>query len=66
MLYVSFDVPYGIAQLAGGTGLIIVVGVMLDTMMQIEAQLRMRHFDGFGTQGKKVGRRSRNRQMKLR
>lgn len=31
----------------GGTGLLIVVGVALDTMRQIEAQLLMRHYEGF-------------------
>lgn len=31
----------------GGTGLLIVVGVALDTMKQIEAQLLMRHYEGF-------------------
>jgi preprotein translocase subunit SecY len=31
----------------GGTGLIIVVGVALDTMKQIEAQLIMRQYEGF-------------------
>ncbi|OUN00801.1 MAG: preprotein translocase subunit SecY [Firmicutes bacterium ZCTH02-B6] len=31
----------------GGTGLLIVIGVALDTMKQIEAQLLMRHYEGF-------------------
>lgn len=47
ILYVSFGIPYQIAQVAGGTGLIIVVGVFLDTMKQIESQLLMRHYEGF-------------------
>ncbi len=34
-------------QVFGGTGLIIIVGVALDTMKQIEAQLLMRHYEGF-------------------
>lgn len=34
-------------QMFGGTGLIIIVGVALDTMKQIEAQLLMRHYEGF-------------------
>ena len=33
--------------LVGGTSLLIVVGVALDTMQQIEAQLLMRHYRGF-------------------
>ena len=31
----------------GGTGLLIVVGVALDTLQQIESHLLMRHYDGF-------------------
>ncbi|GAB4312868.1 MAG: preprotein translocase subunit SecY [Candidatus Sumerlaeia bacterium] len=47
ILYVSFDVTFEVAQFAGGTGLIIVVGVVLDTMKQIESHLVMRHYDSF-------------------
>jgi len=36
----------------GGTGLIIVVGVSLDTLQQIESHLVMRHYDGFMKKGK--------------
>ncbi len=36
---------------AGGTGLIIVVGVVLQTMKQIESQLMMRHYEGFKPTG---------------
>jgi preprotein translocase subunit SecY len=31
----------------GGTGMLIVVGVALDTMKQIEAHLLLRHYEGF-------------------
>ncbi|MEA2103647.1 MAG: preprotein translocase subunit SecY [Candidatus Cloacimonadota bacterium] len=41
----------------GGTGLIIIVGVALDTLKQIESQLVMRHYDGFMKKGKLRGRR---------
>ncbi len=41
----------------GGTGLIIIVGVALDTLQQIESQLTMRHYDGFMKKGKLRGRR---------
>jgi preprotein translocase subunit SecY len=41
----------------GGTSLLIVVGVAMDTVAQIEAQLIMRHYDGFSGPGK--GRRIR-------
>jgi len=43
----------------GGTSLLIVVGVAMDTVAQVEAQLVMRHYDGFGGPGK--GRRIRGR-----
>lgn len=47
LLNVSFDISFAFASLVGGTGLIIVGGVMLDLMKQIESQLLMRHYDGF-------------------
>lgn len=40
----------------GGTGLLIVVGVALDTMRQVESHLLMRHYDGFVTKGRIRGR----------
>jgi len=36
---------------------LIIVGVLLDTMRQIESQLLMRHYEGFMKQGKIKGRR---------
>jgi preprotein translocase subunit SecY len=41
----------------GGTSILIVVGVAMDTMQQIEAQLVMRHYDGFMRRGRVRGRR---------
>ncbi len=41
----------------GGTGLLIVVGVLLDTLRQIESHLLMRHYEGFTKQGRLRGRR---------
>jgi len=41
----------------GGTGLIIIVGVALDTLQQIESHLVMRHYEGFMKRGKLRGRR---------
>ncbi|MEA1979702.1 MAG: preprotein translocase subunit SecY [candidate division Zixibacteria bacterium] len=40
----------------GGTGLLIVVGVALDTLQQVESHLMMRHYDGFMKKGKIRGR----------
>jgi len=45
------------AQFFGGTSLLIVVGVALDTLQQIESHLLMRHYDGFMKSGKIRGRR---------
>ena len=41
----------------GGTGVLIIVGVLLDTVKQIETHLLMRHYDGFMKKGKLRGRR---------
>ncbi len=41
----------------GGTSILIVVGVAMDTLQQIEAQLVMRHYDGFLKSGRLRGRR---------
>ena len=53
IMMVSFRMPFSGMSFVGGTGLIIVVGVLLDTLRQIEAQLMMRHYDGFAQ--KRVG-----------
>jgi len=42
----------------GGTSLLIVVGVAMDTIQQVEAQLIMRHYEGFMKKGRIRGRRS--------
>ncbi len=42
----------------GGTSLLIVVGVAMDTVNQVESQLIMRHYDGFSTKTRVRGRRS--------
>jgi preprotein translocase subunit SecY len=54
----SFKVPYLVASFFGGTGVLIIVGVMLDTMKQIESHLLTRHYDGFMRSGQMIrGRR---------
>jgi preprotein translocase subunit SecY len=42
-----FNVNFMVTQFLGGTGLLIVVSVMLDFVQQIEAQLLMRNYEGF-------------------
>ncbi len=51
------DVPQTMAYLFGGTSLLIIVGVALDTLRQIESQLLMRHYDGFIKKGRIKSRR---------
>jgi preprotein translocase subunit SecY len=51
------NVSYDFASFYGGTGLLIVVGVALDTLQQVESHLLMRHYDGFMKTGKLKGRR---------
>jgi preprotein translocase subunit SecY len=54
----QFGIPGLVASFFGGTSLLIIVGVMLDTMRQVESHLLMRHYDGFLKTGKlKSGRR---------
>jgi len=50
-------IPYLVASFFGGTGLLIIVGVILDTMRQLESHLLMRHYDGFMKKGRIRGRR---------
>jgi len=52
-----FNLPTTFAYLMGGTSLLIVVGVALDTINQIESQLIMHHYDGFLSKGRIRGRR---------
>jgi len=51
------DLRYDVASFFGGTSLLIIVGVALDTLQQIESHLLMRHYDGFLKSGKLKGRR---------
>ncbi|MCZ7613744.1 MAG: preprotein translocase subunit SecY [Ignavibacteriaceae bacterium] len=54
----GFNVSQQFAQFFGGTSLLIIVGVGLDTLQQIESHLLMRHYDGFMKAGKLRGRRA--------
>jgi preprotein translocase subunit SecY len=56
-LPVWFTTGMGFNFYFGGTSLLIVVGVAMDTMQQIESQLVMRHYDGFMKKGRIRGRR---------
>jgi preprotein translocase subunit SecY len=54
-----FNVDFALASFYGGTSLLIIVGVALDTLQQIESHLLMRHYDGFLKTGKIKGRERR-------
>lgn len=54
---VKMGITPSFASFFGGTSLLIIVGVALDTLQQVEAHLLMRHYDGFMKSGKLKGRR---------
>jgi preprotein translocase subunit SecY len=56
MLYRELQIPYPVATFFGGTSMLILVGVLLDTMRQMETHLLMRHYDGFLKKGRMRGR----------
>ncbi len=56
MMSREMNVPYQVATFFGGTSMLITVGVMLDTMRQMESHLLMRHYDGFLKKGRLRGR----------
>ncbi|MDE6125829.1 MAG: preprotein translocase subunit SecY [Muribaculaceae bacterium] len=51
-----FGISQNFAQFFGGTSLLIMVGVVLDTLQQIESHLMMHHYDGLMKEGKIKGR----------
>ncbi len=55
---IKMGITPAFASFFGGTSLLIVVGVALDTLQQVESHLLMRHYDGFMKSGKLRGRRS--------
>ncbi len=59
VLIAKFDAPAALATFFGGTSVLIVIGVALDTVRQIESHLITRHYDGFaGPKGPRIrGRR---------
>lgn len=61
ILLFQLNVPQRIAIFFGGTGMLITVGVVLDTMRQIETFLLQRHYDGFLKKGRVRARATGNR-----
>jgi preprotein translocase subunit SecY len=60
LLSEAANIPQIAAQFFGGTSILIVVGVVLDTMRQIETHLIQRRYDGFLRKGKLRGRFDRS------
>jgi preprotein translocase subunit SecY len=56
LLSQGLHVPTITAQFFGGTSLLIIVGVILDTMRQVETHLIQRHYDGFLRKGRIRGK----------
>jgi preprotein translocase subunit SecY len=52
----KLNIDQNVSQYFGGTSILIAVGVLLDTMRQVESHLMMRHYDGFLKKGKIRGR----------
>ena len=60
ILYKQFNIPYLVASFFGGTAMLIMVGVVLDTLSQLESHLVMRNYDGFMKKGRLQGRYKRS------
>ena len=58
MVQVAFGMSQSFSTFFGGTSLLIMVGVILDTLQQIETQLLMRQYDGLMTGGRIQGRQA--------
>jgi preprotein translocase subunit SecY len=52
----QLSIDQNVSQFFGGTSILIAVGVLLDTMRQVESHLMMRHYDGFLKKGRIRGR----------
>lgn len=56
LLNIGGNIPYLVTQFFGGTSLLILVGVLLDMMRQVETTLLSRNYDGFLKKGKLKGK----------
>jgi preprotein translocase subunit SecY len=65
VLYTEMNMPMQIAQFFGGTGMLITVGVLLDTMRQVETFLLQRHYDGFLRKGRLRARSANPQQASM-
>ena len=60
----ALKIPYMVTQFFGGTSLLILVGVLLDMMRQVETHLIQQNYDGFLRKGKVKGRYDRLQQQR--
>jgi preprotein translocase subunit SecY len=58
IIQIMFGMTQGFSTFFGGTSLLIMVGVILDTLQQIETQLLMRQYDGLMKSGRIQGRQT--------
>ena len=58
LFQLTFNMQQNFATFFGGTSLLIMVGVVLDTLQQIETQLLMRQYDGLMSSGRMQGRQA--------
>ena len=58
LIQLIFNMSQNFATFFGGTSLLIMVGVILDTLQQIETQLLMRQYDGLMSSGRLQGRQA--------
>ncbi len=65
LVSVAKGIPYTVSQFFGGTGMLIIVGVFLDMLRQIETFLLQRHYDGFLRKGRIRGRSAMGRTRQL-
>ena len=56
LLTMWMRIPYTVASFFGGTSLLIIVGVTIDTLSQMESMLVMKNYDGFLKRGRLRGR----------
>jgi len=57
----ELNIPFAVSTFFGGTSMLITVGVLLDTVRQMESHLMMRHYDGFLQSGRGGGKGPRIR-----
>lgn len=60
LLYMWLKIPFDVSSFFGGTSLLIIVGVTIDTLSQMESHLVMKNYDGFLSRGRLHNRSGRS------